>query len=161
MAEKEILQWSALEYEEKERGNDWFWALGIIVIASSVASILFGNYFFAVFLVLCGIVLWLFAVKEPDMVSYELNSKGLKIRYRLYPYDKIKFFWVQNRTYTEKEELPATLFIMSERIFMPVISMPVEDYMAADVRAMMLAHNVPEQEMKEHMSHKIMGSLGF
>src|SRR5512138_1931804 len=89
------LVWSALEYEEKERSRDWFWALGIIVATSAIASIIFENYFFATLIVLGGTLLGFFALKKPDTVVYELNDKGLKIRDRLYPYESIKAFWVQ------------------------------------------------------------------
>ena len=36
----EKLEWSALEYEEKNQSNDWFWALGVIVVAGSITSIM-------------------------------------------------------------------------------------------------------------------------
>jgi hypothetical protein len=60
----EKLSWSAPEYEEKERSRDWFWALGIIVATSSIAAIIFNDYFFAVLLILSGILLGFFAVKN-------------------------------------------------------------------------------------------------
>ena len=149
------LEWSALEYEEKERSADWFWALGIIVITSSVTAIIFSNYFFAVLLVLSGILLGFFATKKPDIIFYELNIQGLKIRDRLYPYENIKSFWVQIDL-TGETKLQPTLFVKSERIFMPVISIPIEDNMAEDIRSVLLGRNVPEEEMREHLSQKIM-----
>src|ERR1017187_1544598 len=91
----EKLTWSALEYEEKEKSKDWFWALGIIVVTSSVAAIIFGDYFFAVLLVLSGLLLGFFAIKKPETIFYELNNRGLKIGNRLYLYENIKSFWVQ------------------------------------------------------------------
>src|SRR5687767_11300806 len=87
--------WSAPEYEEKERSQDWFWALGIIIITGALASIIFGNYFFAALLIIAGGLLAFFALKKPDMVVYELNEKGLQIHGRIYPYDSIKAFWIQ------------------------------------------------------------------
>jgi hypothetical protein len=155
----EKLQWSALEYEEKERSHDWFWALGIIVVTSSIAAIIYGNYFFAVLLILSGVLLGFFAIKKPDVVFYELNEKGLQAKNRLYPYDNIKSFWVQ-RTDEELKHRP-TLFIKSQRVFMPVISIPIDMSLAAQIRSMMLQKNVTEEEMKEHVSEKIMDSLGF
>jgi hypothetical protein len=149
------LEWSALEYEEKERGNDWFWALGIIVVASSITSFIYGNYFFGLLLIIGGILLWVFAVKKPDLVFYELNEKGLKIKNRLYPYENIKSFWVQ------KGEEKSTLFIKSERLFLPIISMPIELNSTEEIKKFMLSNKVPEEEMKEHPSEKIMDSLGF
>ncbi len=156
----EKLIWSALEYEEKDRSRDWFWALGVIVITSSLASVIFENYFFAVLLVLSGVLLGFFAIKEPDIVTYELNQKGLKIRDRLYPYENIKSFWIQLGT--EKEiSLKPIFFIHSERVFMPVLSIPINETLAPDIHARMLARNIPEVEMKEHASEKIMEMLGF
>ena len=149
------IEWTALEYEEKERGNDWFWALGIIIVASSVTSFIYENYFFGVFLILSGILLVTFAIKKPDLVFYELNEKGLKIRNRLYPYKNIKSFWV------EKDEEKPTLFINTERMFMPIISMPIKENMAEEIRNLFLSADVKEEEMKEHASEKIMDSLGF
>jgi hypothetical protein len=166
MNPNEKLSWSALEYEEKERGSDWFWALGIIVVTSSVAAIIFGNYFFATLLVLSGLLLGFFAVKKPDIITYELNTKGLLIRNRLYPYPNIKSFWVQLGASPESN-LPAQagvkplLFIHTERAFMPIITIPIEEIMAQDIHQIMLSQNVEEVEMKEHPSEKIMEFLGF
>lgn len=154
MEEKEKIEWSALEYEEKERSTDWFWALGIIVVAGAVTSLIYSNYFFAVLLILSGILLGFFAIKKPDMVHYELNKKGLKIKTRLFPYESIKSFFVQT---TPK----SMLFVKSSRMFMPIISMPVENDLAEEIRSVMLSNNVKEEEMKEGPSEKIMESLGF
>jgi hypothetical protein len=149
----EKLQWTALEYEDKERSRDWFWALGVIIVTSAVASIIFGDYFFAVLIVLGGGLLGFFAIKKPNTIIYELNEKGLKIGTQLYPYENIKSFWVQ--------EVQPTLFIRSERLFMPILSIPIENSMTSEVRDIFIFVNIPEEEMKEHVSDKIMGSLGF
>jgi hypothetical protein len=56
----EKLAWSAFEYEEKNHSNDWFWALGVIVVTATIASIMYNNYFFAAFLILSGTLLGFF-----------------------------------------------------------------------------------------------------
>src|SRR3989344_6295069 len=89
------LVWRALEYEEKTRSPDWFWALGVIIVTSSVASMIFGNYFFAALLILGGVLLGFFAVRKPEVITYELGKEGLRAKNRLYPYESIKAFWVQ------------------------------------------------------------------
>ncbi len=155
-----ILEWSLLEYEEKERSNDWFWALGIIVFASSLTSIIFKNYFFAIFLILSGFVLWIFAIKKPDMVHYSISDKGLQIRDRLFQYEKIKSFFVQIPS-SEEPNLNYTLFIKTERLFMPVLSIPIESQNATDIKNIFLSKSVKEEEMREHPSYKIMDTLGF
>lgn len=161
MNSEEKLAWSALEYEEKERNNDWFWALGVIVVAGSIASIIFKNYFFAILLIISGILLGFFSIKKPGNVSYELNNKGLKIKSRLYPYEKIKAFYVQTGTSADKTKNNPLLFIKSERFFMPIISMPIELGHISAIRNIMLGKEVLEEKMEEHPYEKIMERLGF
>ena len=160
MNPNEKINWSAAEYEERERNADWFWALGIIVVTSSIAAIIFSDYFFAGLLVLSGILLGFFAIKKPDLISYELNNQGLKIGNRLYPYENIKSFWVQI-DFTGEKKLKPILFIHTERAFMPILGIPIEEIMAEDIQSMMLAQNITEVEMHEHPSEKIMEVLGF
>lgn len=155
MDSNEKIEWSALEYEEKERGKDWFWALGVIVVAGSITSFIYANYFFGLLLIISGLLIVIFATKKPDLVFYELNEKGLKIRNRLYPYENIKAFWIGI------EGQNPTLFIKSERMFMPIISIPVHPDNAKEIKNLILSFDIPEEEMKEHISEKIMDSLGF
>ncbi|HWA32076.1 MAG TPA: hypothetical protein VG694_01325 [Candidatus Paceibacterota bacterium] len=150
----ESLRWSALEYEEKEHSRDWFWALGVIVVAGSVASVIYGDYFFAGLLILGGVLLGFFAIKKPDTIEYELSERGLRAGTRLYPYDNIRSFFVRT------DPGPA-LLIHSDRIFLPVISIPIDPEMAEDIYGAMIAHEIPEEKLTEHSSEKIMDSLGF
>jgi len=53
------------------------------------------------------------------------------------------------------------LFIKSERVFMPVIEIPIENNLTSSIHSIMISKNVIEEEMKEHPSLKIMNSLGF
>jgi hypothetical protein len=154
MNESEKIEWSSFEYFEKERNKDWFWALGIIVIAGSITSIIFSNYFFAFFIILSGVLIVIFALKKPELVPYELNNNGLKIKDRIYPYKAIKSFWVQKET-------PPTLFIKSERLIMQIIAINIEYSLANKIRAKMLEKKIPEEEMREHVSEKIMDTVGF
>ena len=154
MEEMEKIEWSAPEYEDKERSRDWFWAFGIIVVTTSVTSIIYGNYFFAVLLILGGVMLGFFAIKKPDTIYYELDEKGLRMMNRLYPYESIKSFYV-------RDEEKSILLIRSERFFMPIVSIPIEKNLVSIIRNKMLSNNITEGEIKEHPSEKIMEFLGF
>ena len=158
---EEKINWSALEYEDKERHIDWFWALGVIVVAGAIASVIFANYFFAIFLIIAGILMGFFATKKPEMVSYELNEKGLKFNDHIYTYEKIKAFWVQKSLSDEGHIMKPALFIKSDRTFVPIFSIPIEENSVSAIHNLMVAHNVLEEEMKEHISEKIMESIGF
>lgn len=154
MEQENKLAWQALEYEERERTADWFWALGTVVVAGSLASIIWGNYFFGGLLLISGGLLAVFANKKPEMISYELNQFGLKIDHDLYPYDTMKSFYVQT-------ELRPLMFIHSSRIFMPIIEVPIDLEFADEIEQIMEYYKVPEEKMTEHPSQKIMDYLGF
>jgi len=149
----ETFSWSALEYEHKERSRDWFWALGVIIFASSATAIIFGNYFFGLLIIISGLLLGYFNTEHPDIVTFELSDKGLKIRDQLYLYPNIKSFWIDR-------EKP-TLFIRSERVFVPIISIPLQMEILEAVHDRFVTKGVTEEEMKEHPSEKIMENLGF
>ena len=150
----EKIEWLAPEYEHKIQSVDWFWALGVIVVTGAIASIIYEDYFFAILLILGGILLAYFTIKKPGMVDYELNEKGLKIKNRFYPYENIKHFWVR------KTGEPM-LFIQTERLFLPSVSMPIYPNIADKIKDKMLSKNVLELEMLDHPSVKIMEYLGF
>ncbi|MBP9711649.1 MAG: hypothetical protein KBD55_01280 [Candidatus Pacebacteria bacterium] len=148
------LSWSVLEYETKERSKDWFWALGVIVFAVSAAALIYGNYFFAILIIISGALLGFYATREPDMVRYEIVDKGIVINSRLFPFKEVKSFFVQ------KEPKPI-LFVKTRRVFMPVVNIPIEEDMMERIHQIFLESEVIEEEMKEHPSEKIMDVLGF
>lgn len=154
MQETEKIEWLAPQYEHKNQSIDWFWALGVIMVASALTAIIYKNYFFAILIILGGFLLGYFTIKKPEMVDYELNEKGLRMKTRLHPYEDIKTFWVQ------KGEKP-TLFINSGRLFLPIITMPIYGNIADKIRNKFLANKVEEVEMKEHPSVHILEFLGF
>ena len=156
----ERLEWTALEYEEKDRDPDWFWALGIIVVTTTLAAIIYNNYFFAVLIILAGTLLGFFAKKKPDLVSYALTEKGVSIGSRLYLYENIKSFWIQI-AHADDMATKDLFFIKTERFYMPVISMPIDLSISEEIHSIMLSKNIPEEEMREHPSDKIMDRLGF
>ncbi|MEK7569462.1 MAG: hypothetical protein AAB500_01035 [Patescibacteria group bacterium] len=156
----EKIEWAAPEYEQKERSKDWFWALGVIIVTAALASIIFANYFFAALIVLGGALLWTFSVRPPETISYQLDNRGLRIKTRLYTYESIKSFWVQSGAHDGASVKPL-LFIHTERFFMPILSVPIDEAHAYAVRNVFLAKEIPEEEMREHLSEKIMERLGF
>lgn len=157
------LKWSALAYKDKPKSNDWFWALGIIVFTASMAALIYGNYFFGALIILSGVLLGFLATKKPEVVDYELNDKGFLVGNNLFPYENIKSFWVQRENFPENpiEKLKPVLFIKSERLFMPIITTPIENAMASDIHSFLLEKKIVEEEMKEQVSEKIMEALGF
>lgn len=152
--EEKKLSWAVPAYTHSQKSVDWFWALGIVALTGSIAAILLANYFFAGLIILGGGLMAYFAHIEPETLYYELNQKGLKVKDRLYPYKTILAFWVD----TTKSP---TLFIKTDRVFLPVIPLSINHNVSEKIREILLAQEIPQEEMKEHPAEAIMELIGY
>ena len=153
MANREF-EWRAFEYLHYEKTADWFWALGIITISIAVASILFKNILFAIFILLSGSVLGLYAKRRPQIISCRLTERGLQFGRNLYQYNSLESFWV------ETEDGEPKILLQSKRAVMPLIIVPILDRDAGIIRDF-LSRYLREEEKTEPLSQKIMQFLGF
>src|SRR3989344_243486 len=87
------IEWDAHEYEHKERGPDWFWAAGIISVSVAIASIIFGNIIFGIFILVASFALALFINREPKTILVMVNEKGVGRGKIFYPYSSLQSFW--------------------------------------------------------------------
>ncbi len=150
----DIVVWDKPEYIHQEKTNDWYWALGVIVICGSIASIIYENYFFAIFLVLGGLMMGYLAGKHPGITRYELNEKGLLVDKTFFSHNEILTFWVKN-------DATPMLFLKTKKMFAHYLSIPIENEQAEDIQAIFLDAGVEEEEMAEHPTEKIMNAIGF
>lgn len=154
MEENNKLSWAVPAYSHDKKTVDWFWGLGIIVLAMVIASIILKNYYFAIVLILGGGMMIYFSHKEPETLYYTLDKDGLKIKDRLYPYKTIKAFWIQ------RSDSP-TLFIRTDRFFLPEIKIRINNNVADRIQEIFVEKNIAEEEMKEHLSETLMDIIGY
>lgn len=147
------ISWEAPEHKEDIKGNDWFWALGVIVLTGSIIAIIYANYFFAGILILGGIMLGLTVNKKPEMMYYELNKKGLRVNNELYPYERISEFGIY--------EHKPVLAVRTERLMFPIISTSFPEEMRSEIHEMFTKNNVKETNLTEHTAEKIVKFLGI
>jgi len=148
------LIWSAYEHEHIERGSDWFWALGVVAVSAALTSIIFGNFLFAVLILVAATTIGLIAKKPPELHEFEISEKGIRIGKTMHPYDSVISFWVD-------EELEKPLLLVDTTTFMsPNLIIPVGELHPDDLRAALRPH-VQETPMKEPLAHKILEFLGF
>ena len=150
------LTWHAHEYEYKERGVDWFWALGIIAITGAVTAIVLSNILFAILIIVGALTLALYAARKPNIIPYEVSERGVRIDNALHPYKSLESFWIDD----EYEHREPRLFIKSDRLFMPAIVIPLESHSLAEIRECLLCY-LDEEEYTEPFPYKIMEYLGF
>jgi hypothetical protein len=152
------LKWTSYEYEHEEKSSDWFWILGIIALAGAAAAAILGDILFSIVILIGAAVVALFALREPDVVTFELNGKGLRIDQKLYPFHTLDSFWVDH--YEDEKE--PVLLVKAKRLLEPLIIIPIDpnDVSPEEVRAFLMRF-LMEEEHEEPLSHHFMRAVGF
>lgn len=154
---QETIKWSALEYEEKNRSIDWYWAVGIIALAIAIVAVIYQNYLFAILTVISAFTLLLYAARQPREVQFELSRRGVRVNSVLYPYATLKSFWIHHHDGDRRGKL----IVQSEKTLMPYVTIPLPDTPDADTINDFLSLYLPEEEHPESLSEILMERLGF
>ena len=148
------LTWQTHEYYHSPKSNDWFWALGIVALAVAFVSVLLGNILFAIFVVLAGFCLALYASRHPKVITVEITSKGVRVNNTIFPFSEIHNFAV-----AADVRVPSVVLTM-KKIFMPHILIPLGDMSAEEVKAA-LSPKLSEEHYVEPLSVKIFEAFGL
>ena len=154
------ISWAAPEYEHREHGADWFWALGIISVSLAVAFIIMGNSLLSVIIILGMGTLLFYAKHPPKIIKCELSKKGVRIGGTIYPWESLESFWVLDGHDGEKQVHSPKLLITSTKPLMPHIVAPLEEETLREVHQAM-AHMLPEEHQLEPLPERIMRRIGF
>ena len=149
------ISWKALEYKIKEKTADWYWAVILISLAMVVASFLIHNALFAILIIISTAILMSFSMTAPKTISISINQKGLIVGKEMYPFATLDAFWVESADSEDQK-----ILLKSKKLIMPLIAIPLEEHRHLDVREFLLSY-LPEVEMHEPLSQKIMEKLGF
>ncbi len=151
----EKIEWSALEYEERKKSNDWFWMVGIIAIIVAGSAIYLKNILFAILILVGTFTLLLYVARAPRMVNFEINRRGIVVGATIYPYGTLKSFWLQDNGRRKR------LSIESQKMLMPHITLLIPDDMDTEAIRIFLSTRLPEEEHPESFAETVMESLGF
>ncbi len=149
------ISWKALEYKRKDKTADWYWAVGLISLSIVIISFFTHNALFAILIIISTITLLSFSVTAPKVINISINQKGLSVEKELYPFVSLESFWVES-----VDEKNQKILLKSKKLIMPLIAIPLEEHHHLDVREFLLQY-LPEKEMHEPLSQKVMEKLGF
>lgn len=122
MARVVFFEWDAEGYLFDEKSSDWYWALGIIAVASAVASVLFGNVILALLIIVAAGALALSSMKRPQMHRFRITDMGVEIDGNVYEYDSIISFSVLE--YIDPNTPPA-LSLRTHKLLAPHLLIPI------------------------------------
>lgn len=149
------ISWEAPEHHHVEKGNDWFFALAIIVVALVVTAILFNNVLFALLLGIAGGVLGVAAAKKPNIVPFSVSVRGIKIEGILHPFASLSSYHID-----EEDPRGPQLLVKAEKLLMPLIVLPIPVDYIDDIEEI-LRDKLPEEELEEPFLLKVLELFGF
>ena len=149
------ISWKALEYKKREKTVDWYWAVILIALAIVIAAFVTHNGFFAIFIIIATAMLMSFSIVPPKTVDVSINQKGVTVGKEMYSFVTLESFWVDGQNKDNQK-----ILFKSKKPIMPIIVIPLEEHHHLDVREFLLKY-LPEVEMHEALSKKIMEKLGF
>jgi len=124
MARPPLFVWEGREYDHLPKSADWYWALGIVALAGTIATILFGDYILAVLVLTATTALALHAAKKPPVHTFQLVEDGLMIGDEFHPYGRMESFSVLE---DPDDDMPPLLSIKTDSWFSPHLVIPLED----------------------------------
>lgn len=149
------MEWEAHEYEHKERGSDWFWAVGIIAVALAVTAVILGNIIFGILILIAAFALTLFINRVPHGVHVVVDERGITREKVHYPYATLKSFWI------DIEHSHPKILLRSEKIFMPLIIIPLDKEVDMEELRGILSNFLDEEHHSLPFVEKVLEYLGF
>jgi hypothetical protein len=149
------ISWEAPEHHHVEKGNDWFFALIIIVLALVITAILFNNVLLVLLLGIAGGVLGMAAARVPRIVPFAVSVRGVKIEDELHPFSSLGAYHID-----EEDPRGPQLLLRSEKMFMPLIVIPIPADYIDDIE-LLLKEKLPEEELEEPFLLKVLELFGF
>jgi hypothetical protein len=131
------VEWDAYEHEHKERSQDWFWAMGIVVLSLAIVSLILGNIILSVLIIVASLCLTLFINREPDTLHLIVDEMGVTKERVHYPFSTLESFWI------DEDHPHKKMLLKSKKKFMPLIVIPISDEVDTD------RHNIMSRHLEE------------
>ncbi len=150
------MQWNTPTKHIKEKTKDWF--ASVIVIAGSLMfiAILLGNYVIAALVLAITVALIIVHSSPIQPQNIELRTGGILVDRRLYPWETIESFAIQ-----EYFKVPR-LVLKSKRSISPIISIPIdEDKIDIEELRSVLEEIIPEENIHEPFLVLLLEKLGL
>ncbi len=86
--------WQASEYAHHHKGATWYVGLAVIVVVLLAVAVVLKLWLSLAVFAVMGIAIAVYAHKPPRVLTYQLDSKGITIEGKLYPYTAFRSFAV-------------------------------------------------------------------
>jgi hypothetical protein len=154
MISENKLTWQAREFEKHEKSAAWFVALWILVAGLAAVAVIMKAWLMIPVVLIGAILISIYAVKEPRMVTFILTENNLHVEQRIYSLGRFASFWIF------EEEEHDILSLAPRHYFQPHFKIPLPKEYSSDAR-LLLRPRLEEEEHKESFIDALSDRLGF
>lgn len=151
----ESISWTASEFIAHEKDFSWFALLGVGTgLLTVVTYLVTRDIVSTVVVLIVAVTFGAFAVRKPRVLQYSVDTAGIHVGTRFYPYEMFKSFSLI------QEGGIRSIMLMSLKRFMPPLSLYV-DPADEDRIITVLADYLPLEEREQDLLDRLMRRLRF
>lgn len=147
------ITWSASEFIAHQKSFLWYISLGAIaIIFAALIFLLTSDKITTAVILIAAIFLGIMAARKPRTIAYRLDTKGLLVSTKLYPYSEFRSFAIVN------EGAFSSIIFMPLKRFMPLLTVyyePKDEYKIVGMLADRLPMETYKFDMVEQLLHRI------
>ena len=147
------VSWSASEYIANPKNVEWFSILGIgSLVLAAVVYLLTRDVINTGIILVLGIIVGVFAARQPQVLDYHIDEQGIHIGPKFYPYPGFKSFSVV------EEGAFAHISLMPLKRFMPPLAIhfaPDDEEKIIDTLADYLPYEEHKIDMVDSLSRRL------
>jgi hypothetical protein len=155
--QEHVYRWQAPEYAFRKKSVDWYWWFALGTVGLITLAVYTNNILFAFVIAIGSFSLLLYVIRPPRIFDYKATVRGIKIEKKLYPYQTIDHFWINDHGDENTEKI---LLLQAQRRMAPLMVIPLGNANIDELRHFLLDF-MEEQEIHEPFGQRIMGWLGF
>ena len=126
------ISWRAAEHGFHEKEFAWYLWLSIITGILVLIALWQKNFFFAIFTLLAGVMVWVFSKRRPPVVEFKISDAGIGVGKAFYEYANIEHFAIRSRPGYLDE------IVVNRKTHMnPFIYIPIDSQLAVRARELM------------------------
>lgn len=150
-----LYEWSALEFEKREKDVYWYSTLAIVSAALAIFFLFTKNYLGALVTVLLAALIYVYSQKDPRTIRFAITPLGVKANEDLHPFEELISFWI----FYEPGEIKE-LSIRTRRLASPYLGLPLGNTNPIEIRKILLRF-LPEKKQEEPVANILARKLGF
>lgn len=153
LSDAPLVSWTASEYQANPKSAGWFGSLALASILLAVLLYVFTRDLVStVVIAIVGVIVGVFGARQPRVLQYHLDERGVYIEQKFYPYTTFKSFSIG------QDQAMHYISLLSLRRFMPPLTIhfdPADEEAITKTLANYLPYEEHKQDIVDTISRRI------